>query len=90
MSAGSMDKLLDAESTYLWQFDGEVADEDISCALPLLRWGWNLLFLELVLAHRWHAVDDDPRDCSVSRCTDASGASQSSRSAHIDCRRARD
>lgn len=50
------------EGPDLWQLDGEVREENVLGALPLLFKSRHLLVLQLVLAHRWHGVNDDPRN----------------------------
>ena len=50
------------ERPNLWQLDREVREKNVFGALPLLFRGGHLVILQLVLAHRWHRVNDDPRN----------------------------
>lgn len=50
------------EAPDLGELDGEVTEKDETSAAPLLRSARDLGGLELVLAHRGHRVNNDPRD----------------------------
>lgn len=49
------------EEPDLREFDGEMAEEDESCASPLLGGSGVLLPLDLIFVEIWDLVDDDPR-----------------------------
>ena len=53
------------EGPNLRQLDCEMSQENVLCALPLLSRCGNSVFLDLVFAHRWHRVDDDPGNGSA-------------------------